>query len=76
MARATDNGVMHSNPIVRKALNSRRHDIIGRAAQHLNGQNEPCSQSMVGVPRTATAITTEAAILITLIRRVLTPVQS
>lgn len=70
------NGVMHSNPIVRKALNVSPPDVVGGRFRHLDGQNEPCSQSIVGVPRIATAITTETAILIALMRRVLTPLQS
>lgn len=74
-ALIADNEVMYSNPIVWKALNVSSPDIAGRF-KRLDGQNEPCSQSIVGVPRIATAITSETAILIALMRRVLTPLQS
>ncbi|MDK4706002.1 hypothetical protein PH562_27395 [Rhizobium sp. CNPSo 4062] len=76
IALIAGNGVMHSNPIVRKALKMNLPDAIGGRSKPLDGQNEPCSQSIVGVPRIATAIITETAILIALMRRVLTPLQS
>lgn len=70
------NGVMHSNPIVRKALDMNLLGVVRGRFKRLGGQNEPCSQSIVGVPRIAKAIPTETAILIALMRRVLTPLQS
>ncbi|MDK4716253.1 MULTISPECIES: hypothetical protein [unclassified Rhizobium] len=76
IALIAGNGVMHSNPIVRKALNMNLPDVVSGRFKPLDGQNEPCSQSIVGVPRIATAIITETAILIALMRRVLTPLQS
>jgi hypothetical protein len=39
-------------------------------------QNEPFSQSIAGAPRITMAITAETAILIALMRRVRTPLQS
>ncbi|WP_162944056.1 MULTISPECIES: hypothetical protein [unclassified Rhizobium] len=39
-------------------------------------QNEPFSQSIAGAPRITAPIATETAILIALMRRVLTPLQS